>query len=152
MSLISGLFFKKSFMSLKFYPGVTLIMYIFDFLCTLLQVAPPFHTQQLQPTTHHPNSPDYRWNQVRSSTLFPWSTFQSRPWKPVFFPPQSASCRELLLKLKLFWFFYLIDFCICFCGFLFLFYFAGFADNYEMSCVFVQKSGFSKILNQNLKK
>lgn len=40
------------------------------FFVPLLQAAPRSPTRQLRPTTHHRNNPDYRWKQVRSSTLF----------------------------------------------------------------------------------
>ena len=44
--------------------------YNLDFFWSLLQVALRSLTpQQLPPTTHHHNNPDYRWKQVRFSTF-----------------------------------------------------------------------------------
>lgn len=50
----------------------------------LFQVAPPSHTPQLPPTTHHHSNPDYRWKQVSSSTFLSSPLFHLRPWKPLF--------------------------------------------------------------------
>lgn len=93
----SLLYFKVLLMTNKIKPCMTdfhcvhlkrILIYV---LGLLLQVAPPSHTPQLPPTTHHHNNPDYRWKQVRSSNLLSSPFFIKDP-ENLF--SQSASCHE----------------------------------------------------------